>query len=98
MAVNKNNRKIAVKPNGPYTEQGYTSRFVPLQAGYAYLRDPRDGKTHHVMVNSERFNTLLEEFIQTIGKDRIVTELEGLSRRFPADGWSTALRRARDAG
>ncbi len=98
MAVNKNNRKVMAKPSSGYTESNTSSRFVPLHAGYTYMRDPRNGQNHHVLVNSERFNTLLDEFVATVGKERIVTELEALSRRYPADGWATALRRAREAG
>ena len=97
MAVNKNNRGVPSKQGGPYTEAGQLSRFVPLHAGYCYMRDPRNGKTFHVKVNSERFDTLLDEFVTSIGKERLVSEIEGLSRKYPGDGWDKALRRLRNA-
>jgi hypothetical protein len=97
MAVNKNNRRVLAKPAGAYTEAAQTARFVPLHAGMTYMRDPRNGMTHHVKVNSERFNELLAEFIGVVGKDRIAAELDTLSRRYPADGWAIALRHVRDA-
>jgi len=97
MAVNKNNRRVLSKPAGAYTEAGQLSRFIPLDGGYCYMRDPRNGKAFHVKVNSERFDTLLDEFVATIGKERLVSEIEGLTRKHPGDGWDKALRRLRNA-
>lgn len=98
MAISKNNKRVLSTPTGPYTEVGQFSRFVPLQGGHAYLRDPRNGKNYHVRINSERFDALIDEFISVIGKDRLLPELEALARRFPEDGWHKALTRVRDAG
>jgi len=94
MAGFSKNQRSAKKPvSGPYVEPSDTSRFVPLGGGYCYIRDPRDGRTHHVKVNSISF----QEILNTIGsvesvENRLTTELRKLAtnaNRFGSE-WITA--------
>jgi hypothetical protein len=86
--------KKASKPNqGVYTEVGNFKRFIPLHSGMCYIRDNRDGRNHHVKVNSEKFNTLVDEIIQSAGRDRVIFDLELLAKTYPNSEWSEAYKR-----
>lgn len=60
-------------------------RIISLGGGtHAYLLDPRDGKTHHLAVGSDKWNALLADLAETKHADHINAELEAL-------GWRTEL-------
>lgn len=81
-AVNKTARKNQQKgkkegfiPAAPET----LKRVIPLGGGtYAYLLDPRDGKTYHLKVGSFGWKTLLAELDSTDYGKQINAELEAL--------------------
>lgn len=55
------------------------NRVIPLCGGeWAYLMDPRDGKLHHVKVESENWTALIEDLMTTEHGTRITEELEKL--------------------
>lgn len=57
------------------------NRFISLGGGtYVYLLDPRDGKTHHLQVGSDRYNVVVTELLNSAHGDRIRTEM--LARGF----------------
>jgi|LauGreDrversion4_1035100.scaffolds.fasta_scaffold01863_8 hypothetical protein len=90
MAGVSKNQRVAKKPvSGPYVESGDTTRLVPLGAGYCYIRDPRDGRTHHVKVNSTSFQEIMTAIATvTTVENRLVTELGVLAtnaNRFGAE-------------
>lgn len=94
-AQSKNSRTIA-KPAGAYSEQGDMKRFVALGAGHCYLNDPRNGKTLHLKVNSEAFNTAIADIAAT-GYDmtKVYAEMEALAVKYPDVPWAAALAAAR---
>lgn len=92
--TSKNNRRL-IPSAGAYTEVGEAARLVPLGDNHCYMRDPRAPKTYHVKVNSEQFNTLLDEFIGAVGKEKILRELDHLNRTNPQHGWHVAAKRLR---
>lgn len=64
----------------------HMNRIIPLAGGeYAYVLDPRDGKTHHLRVYSERWAALMVDLEAAGHGDRIQSELEKL-------GWENAAR------
>jgi|LauGreStaDraftv2_3_1035109.scaffolds.fasta_scaffold190552_1 hypothetical protein len=95
-STSKNNRKL-IPSGGGYVEVGEPSRLVPLGANHCYMRDPRSPRIHHVKVNTEQFNTLLDEFITVVGSTKILAELDRLSRTHPAHGWALVAQRIRAA-
>lgn len=51
-------------------------RFISLGGGtYVYLSDPRDGKTHHLQVGSDRYNLVITELLDSVHGERIRTEM-----------------------
>ncbi len=90
----KNNRKL-IPTSGPYKETGDITRFVPLGANHCYMRDPRGALNHNVLVGSERFETLVDEFVEVLGKDKIVSDLEKMERNYPGYGWAKTAKRLR---
>lgn len=52
-------------------------RLVSLAGGeFAYLRDPRDGRLHHLRVGSPRWDLFLEELLNSPHGPRILKELQ----------------------
>lgn len=99
--TSKNQR--SVKPQtGPYTEVGDSNRIVPLGAGFCYLRDPRDGRTIHVKVDSDRFRQLVEEIATHPSSARLGSEFDRLAAdaHRHGDHWVRAREwyRTRSAG
>lgn len=82
-----------IPAGGAYAEVGNFKRFIPLHAGMCYLRDNRDGKNHHLKVNSDRFNELVTEIINSAGRDKVLPDLELLSRSYPNSEWSIAYNK-----
>jgi hypothetical protein len=93
-ASSKNNRRLN-PASGPYTEIGAITRFVPLGANHCYMRDPRAPKSHKVIVGSEQFDTLVDEFVEVVGKDKILVELDKLELTHPGYGWGKTAKRLR---
>ena len=85
------NQRSGKLPSGPYTEPGDTKRFVPLGANHCYLRDPRDGKTYHLKVDSAEFYDKISAITDKFPIDKIKAEVTDLSRRYPNDLWSKVL-------
>lgn len=57
----------------------HMNRIIPCGGGeYAYLLDPRNGKTHHARVGSDKWNTLIAELAETNHAVHINAELEKL--------------------
>lgn len=65
------------------------ARIVPLCKGeYAYVLDPRDGKTHHVRVNSAAWDSLMVALTSGEHAPRIQKELDKLGWSFsPEVSW-----------
>lgn len=60
-------------------------RFISLGGGtYCYLSDPRDGKTHHLEVGSDRYNRVVTDLLDSTHGDRIRTEMLKKGYEFPA--------------
>lgn len=94
MATSKNNRRL-IPSAGAYVEVGEPTRLVPLGDNFCYLRDAKSPKTFRVKVNSDEFNTRLDEVIAAVGKDKILGELDRLARTNPEHGWDKAASRIR---
>lgn len=94
-STSKNNRKL-VPATGGYTEVGEPTRLVPLGGNFCYMRDPRSPRIHHLKVNSEQFNTVLDEFIAVVGPTKILAELDRLSKTNPEHGWALVAKRIRE--
>lgn len=62
--VSKTARASKVKKEEGFIASGDMDRIIPLCGGeWAYLLDPRDGKTQHIRVGSERWNSLIEVLV-----------------------------------
>lgn len=78
---------------------GYVSapdlgRIVPLGEGtHAYVLDPRDGRTLHFKVDSERFIEALCELVDAGHGERMARDLAVLAHRYPAAAWQEASTR-----
>jgi hypothetical protein len=86
----KNQRAIKTSP-GQYSEIGNISRFIPLQSGFCYLNDPRNGKVYHLKVGSSRFEELVAEIASKWGVDRMQESLADMVTRYPGTHWVQAL-------
>ncbi len=53
------------------TEIGGISRFTTLGDGFCYIADPRNGKSYHVKINSERFWEILDELDGKVTKESL---------------------------
>ncbi|MGH9022358.1 MAG: hypothetical protein ACRDV9_04545 [Acidimicrobiia bacterium] len=70
------------------------TRIVPLGLGtHAYVLDPRDGRTLHLEVSSERFVEVLGALVEAGHGDLVRRELAALATRFPAGDWKDAVTR-----
>ena len=79
------------KPNsGAYSEPADTTRFVPLGADHCYLRDPNNGKTYHLKINSELFFEKIESITTNFPKDKLLKEIKDLAKTYPNDSWGKA--------
>lgn len=62
--------KTARASRGKKKEEGFLAsadmdRIIPLNGGtWAYLLDPRDGRTHHLRVNSDKWNDLITVLVE----------------------------------
>ena len=69
---------------GKKKEEGFqacpeVNRIIPLSGGeYAYLLDPRDGRTHRLRVGSDAWDRVTQELFLTTYGPRIQAELEKL--------------------
>lgn len=77
--------KTAKKSQAKKKEEGFIAsgdmdRIISLGGGeWAYLLDPRDGKTYHIRVGSEKWNELIEILVlDTKYGDRIQKQLISL--------------------
>lgn len=62
-----------------FKASGDMDRIISLNNGeHAYLLDPRNGSTHHLKVNSDRWVALVQDLLETEHGDRIERELERL--------------------
>jgi hypothetical protein len=53
------------KKDEGFIASGDMERIIPLCNGeWAYVLDPRDGKTHHVRVNSEKWSSLIGPLLE----------------------------------
>lgn len=76
--------KKGAKDDG-FKASGDMARIISCGGGtHAYLLDPRDGKTHHEAVDSEKWARLLGELLVSEHGPRIMAELEAL-------GWGETL-------
>jgi hypothetical protein len=67
-----------------YIPSADVSRIVPLGGGsYAYVLDPRDGRTLHLEVASDKFVEVLAELVQA-GHDRMLRDLAELVEKYPS--------------
>lgn len=61
--------KTAKRSLGKKKEEGFLAssdldRIIPLCGGeWCYLLDPRDGKTHHIRVGSERWTAVITDLV-----------------------------------
>jgi len=85
------NQRSGKLPSGPYTEPGDTKRFVPLGDNHCYLRDPSNGHTYHLKVDSASFYEKISEITAKYPMDKIKNEVRDLSNRYPNDLWSKVL-------
>jgi hypothetical protein len=68
-----------------YVASPDVSRIVPLGGGtHAYVLDPRDGKTVHVKVASDRFIEVLSELVEAGHGDRMRRDLAELVEKYPS--------------
>jgi hypothetical protein len=67
----------AKKKEEGFIASGDMDRIIPLCDGeWAYLLDPRDGKTHHIRVGSEKWNNLIEILVNDVKHgDRIRNQI-----------------------
>lgn len=62
-----------------FKASGDMNRIISLNGGqHAYLLDPRTGSTYHLLVGSDRWNTLIEELAVTEHGPDIERELKAL--------------------
>lgn len=60
-SLKKGGKKEGFVPAAPE----HMNRIISLNGGLnCYLLDPRDGKTHHLKVNSEKYHAILDEIFQ----------------------------------
>lgn len=82
--------KTAKRSRGKTKEEGFIAsadmdRIIPLCGGeWAYILDPRDGRTHHLRVGSDKWNELIEVlFADERHNNRVRTQLDKLGWRNP---------------
>ena len=91
MAKNSKNQRGSKPATGTYTEAGNSIKFVELGAGYCYIRDPSDGKLHHMKVSSEDFVTTVKEISEKYPMEKLLTEMRDLAKRFPNSEWKNSI-------
>ena len=68
-----------------YIPSADVSRIVPLGGGsYAYVLDPRDGRTLHLEVASDKFVEVLNELVEAGHGDRVRRDLADLVEKYPS--------------
>lgn len=88
---------------GGSTRESYSpapdvARILPLGSGsHAYVLDPRDGRTVHVAVSSDRFIEVLVALAQAGHKEPMRKELVSLATRYPEGDWKDAVTRFDEA-
>lgn len=79
--------KKGQKKDEGFKASGEMPRIISLNNGdHAYLLDPRDGRTHHLAVGSQKWFTLIAELADTPHWPGIHTEIQAL-------GWAVAEER-----
>lgn len=74
-ALKKGGKKEGFVP-APGTGEGSLKRIISLGGGtHAYLLDPRDGKTLHLRVGSERWDQVMTELGETPYAEQITNEI-----------------------
>lgn len=77
-----------------YIASGDVSRIVPLGGGtYAYVLDPRNGRTLKMSVKSDQFVEVLGALAEAGHGDRMKRDLAELAARYPSGGWADAQTR-----
>lgn len=73
------------KKSGPkekdrgFSASGDVARIIPLAKGtWMYLLDPRNGRTHHLKRESEKFHALMIELKESVHGEKIEAELIAL--------------------
>ena len=75
------------------------NRLVPLGGGsYAYVLDPKDGKTLHMSVTSDEFVAKITEMAANGLGERLTAELDQLAVAHPGNGWGETKARLVAAG
>lgn len=81
-SLKKGGKKEGFIPAAPE----HMKRIVSLGGGsHAYLMDPRDGKTHHLAVGSEKWDALLLTLADTDHGVHIEAEIRKLGWDWPSD-------------
>lgn len=69
-----------------FVASGEMDRIISLADGnYLYLLDPRDGRTHHLQVNSAQYETIVTEVLESSHGERVHTELAQKGFPIPQD-------------
>lgn len=86
------NMKSSSKPgSASYQEPGDTKRFVPLGGKHCYLRDPRNGNTYHLKVDSEEFWVKVNEIKEVFPVEKLKNEAKEMLRIDPNNNWREVL-------
>lgn len=57
-------RSVGKKAAEGFLASGDMDRIIPLCGGeWAYVLDPRDGKTHHIRVGSNKWTTVINDLL-----------------------------------
>jgi hypothetical protein len=75
------------------TEVGHITRFAPLGDNFCYLFDPRNGKTHHVKVNSEQFWTIMDEVSPKLNAAVLLDEARLAQSKADTPQWAAVVAR-----
>lgn len=87
------NQKSSKPGSAAYVETGDGKRLVPLGGGHCYLRDPRNGKTYHLKVESVELVEKIMEISEVYQIEKIKGEIKHLSKVNPENKWVELLEK-----
>ena len=94
--VSKNARGTGTVPGGAHrdsTEIGHITRFCPLGDNHCYLFDPRNGKNHHLKVNSDKFWEVMGEVAPKLNAAVLLDEARLAQSKDPSPQWAAVVAR-----